>query len=228
MRVAFITAASAIALVSATSAGATIVIGAGPGTLQPPENVLFTNNPAPGTTITGVTNQTNSGVTIRGGEVLVGNGGQARVEASDGLISSMASAFGGLPASQLSFDLTDPNLGFTSTEFRIFVGSGTATSATLTFLDTQGESFTNTFDILPNGFFNARAIDGQVIDRFSFTTNGTFEDVRQVRVGGVAAVPNVPGAVVPEPATWGLMILGFGGTGAMLRQARRRSALALA
>ncbi len=33
-----------------------------------------------------------------------------------------------------------------------------------------------------------------------------------------------PGAAVPEPGTWALMILGFGGAGAMLR--RRRSAFA--
>ncbi|MDF2901457.1 MAG: hypothetical protein K0Q62_1516 [Phenylobacterium sp.] len=31
-----------------------------------------------------------------------------------------------------------------------------------------------------------------------------------------------PGSVVPEPATWGLMILGFGGVGAVLRRTRRR------
>jgi hypothetical protein len=36
-------------------------------------------------------------------------------------------------------------------------------------------------------------------------------------------VPNVGGAI-PEPATWALMIMGFGGTGAMLR--RRRPAFA--
>jgi hypothetical protein len=33
---------------------------------------------------------------------------------------------------------------------------------------------------------------------------------------------------VPEPAAWGLMILGFGGAGAMLRRQRRTPALALA
>jgi hypothetical protein len=218
MRLQFATAVSALALLLAAPAGATIIIGSGPGTLQPPENVLFTNNPANGTTITGVTNQSNTSVSIRGGETLVGNGGQARVEALDGLISSTASGLGGLPASQLSFDLTNPALGFTSSEFRIFVGSGTATTATLTFLDTMGETFTRTLDILPNGFFNAQAIDGQVIDKFSFTTNGTFEDVRQVRLGGVGPITV---GVIPEPASWALMILGFGGVGGLLRRRPR-------
>ena len=220
MKLQLATAASALALLMAAPAGATIVIGSGPGTLQPPENVLFTNNPANGTTITGVTNQTATSVTIRGGETLVGNGGQARAEALDGLVNSTASALGGLPASQLSFDLTDPALGFTSSEFRIFVGGGTATTATLTFLDTTGEAFTSTLNILPNGFFNAQAIDGQVIDKFSFTTNGTFEDVRQVRLGGIGPITV---GVIPEPASWALMILGFGGVGAIAR-GRKRSA----
>jgi hypothetical protein len=36
------------------------------------------------------------------------------------------------------------------------------------------------------------------------------------------------GGAVPEPATWGLMILGFGGAGAALRSSRRRKAAAFA
>lgn len=215
MKLKFALAATAL-LLAAAPAGATIIIGTGPGALQPPENVLFTNNPANGTTVTGVTNQTATSVSFRGGETLVGNGGQARVEALDGLVNTTGGAFGGLPASQLAFDLTNPALAFTSTEFRIFVGSGTATTATLTFLDSTGQTFSNTFDILPNGFFNALATNGETIDKFSFTTNGTFEDVRQVRLGGIQSI----GALVPEPMSWALMIFGFGGVGLIARRRR--------
>jgi len=215
MRLRLALAASAL-LLAAAPAGATITIGTGPGTLQPPENVLFTNNPANGTTVAGVTNQTATSVSFRGGEILAASGGQARIEAADGLVNTAGAAFGGLPASQLAVDLTNPALGFTSTEFRIFVGSGTATTATLTFLDTAGQTFSNTFDILPNGFFNALATDGQTIDKFSFTTNGTFEDVRQVRLGGITSLAGL----VPEPMSWALMIFGFGGVGVMVRRRR--------
>ena len=155
-------------------------------------------------------------MSFRGGETLAANGGQARIGAADGLINTTGVTFDGLPASQLALDLTNPALGFTSTEFRIFVGSGTATTATLTFLDTSGQTFSSTFDILPNGFFNALATDGQTIDKFSVTTNGTFEDARQVRLGGIVSLP----ALVPEPISWALMIVGFGGVGVTIRRRR--------
>lgn len=216
--------AASVLLLAAAPAGATILIGTGPGTLQPPENVLFTNNPANGTTVAGVTNQTATSVSFTGGETLAGNGGQARIEAADGLVSSTGAAFGGLPASQLAVDLTDPALAFTSTEFRIFVGGGTATTATLTFLDTAGQTFSSTFDILPNGFFNALATNGETIDKFSFTTNGTFQDVRQVRIGGVQSLAGL----VPEPMSWALMIFGFGGVGVIVRRRRSWESLAQA
>ena len=44
--------------------------------------------------------------------------------------------------------------------------------------------------------------------------------------GGSQAVAYAIRADVPEPATWGLMILGFFGAGSMLRKARRRIAAA--
>jgi hypothetical protein len=36
------------------------------------------------------------------------------------------------------------------------------------------------------------------------------------------------GAAVPEPATWAMMIIGFGAVGSMVRSHRRKQALALA
>jgi hypothetical protein len=207
-------AVSALALLIAAPASATIVIAVGAGTVQPDQNLLFTNNPANGVTITGLTNLTNALVSITGGEVLAGNGGQARLEAADGLISTPFT-YNGLAGQYLGFDFSDPQWVFGQTEFRIFVGGGTATQATLTFLDTAGQQFQQTFAIPSNGFFNAQAIDGPQINYFSIAANGSFQDVRQFRFGGV----------VPEPQTWALMILGFGGVGAVLRRKRRQLAL---
>jgi hypothetical protein len=70
-------------------------------------------------------------------------------------------------------------------------------------LDTTTEEFSlNLLDVSPH--FGASA--GQALN--SFTANG----------GG-----NFSADFVPEPATWGLMILGFGGMGAVLRSRRRRA-----
>ncbi len=43
-----------------------------------------------------------------------------------------------------------------------------------------------------------------------------------------AALDNVSVTAVPEPATWAMMIIGFGAAGSMVRTARRRNALSLA
>ena len=213
-------AASALALIVAAPASATIFINTGAGVIQPDENLLFTNNPANGTTIQGITNQSSTLVSITGGETLVGNGGQARVESLDGLVSTPFT-YNGLAGQSLGFDLSDPALAFNQTEFRIFVGKGTATEATLTFVDTTGGVFTETFAIPANGFFNATTADGQLIDYFSIAANGSFEDVRQTRIGGVGDINNPGGGLVPEPTSWALMIMGFGGVGALLRGRRR-------
>ena len=216
MRVGLAALSAALGVSAALPASAMVIIGTGAGTVQPDENVLFTNDPANGLTIQGVTNQSATGVSISGGEVLAGNGGQARVESADGLINTNFT-FNSLANQTLGFDLTDPAKAFTDAEFRIFVGKGTATQATLTFVDTAGQQFQNTFDIPSNGFFNAVASDGEKINYFSVATNGSVEDVRQIRIGGIG------GFAVPEPASWALMILGFGGLGANLRRHRSRA-----
>lgn len=202
-------AATAAFLMAATSAAASVVIDVGAGALQPDENLLFNNNPPPGLIIEGWTNQSATLVEIEGGETLTPSGGQARLDTSDGTLSTTFT-YRGLADQLVGFDLSDPALAFTETEFRLF--GGTATQATLTFVDTDGQVFSEVFDIPANGFFNARAIDGQLIDYFSIAANGTIGDIRQIRIGGFQAI------VVPEPATWAMMILGFGGVGSLLRR----------
>lgn len=206
-------AAAAVFVLAASPAAATVVLDVGPGVLQPEENLLFNNDPDPSNPIEGWTNQTATFVTIEGGEILRAEGGQARLDTNDGTISSTFT-YRGFTNQLLGFDLSDPALAFTSTEFRLF--RGTATEVTLTFVDTTGGVFQETFTRSPDGFFNAIAIDGQLIDYFSIAANGTIGDVRQMRVGGVGEI-----GVVPEPATWAMMLMGFGGAGALLRSRRR-------
>ncbi|HEU4968186.1 PEPxxWA-CTERM sorting domain-containing protein, partial [Sphingomonas sp.] len=59
---------------------------------------------------------------------------------------------------------------------------------------------------------------GDLITAVSFDTSGSgVGDIRQVRLGAFAgAIPSVP-----EPATWAMMIAGFGLIGGALRRRAR-------
>lgn len=59
-------------------------------------------------------------------------------------------------------------------------------------------------------------LDADNLDTFSLTLKG----------GSDAVLYFTGGSVVPEPATWAMMIIGFGAAGSMLRTSRRKRALA--
>jgi PEP-CTERM motif len=66
-----------------------------------------------------------------------------------------------------------------------------------------------------NGF-TLTAIDGETISKFTLLdVGGTITDFEHYRID--VAVPSA----VPEPATWGMMLLGFVGLGFAFRQRRR-------
>jgi ABC-type glycerol-3-phosphate transport system substrate-binding protein len=101
-----VAAAAALALsAGAASAAVTITDANVPG--NPEENIQLTQD-TPGTTILGVTNQTNTSVSFVGDEMLNAPAqGQARIVAVDGGFS------------YLEIFLTNPNLGFTALELNI-------------------------------------------------------------------------------------------------------------
>ena len=142
--------------------------------------------------------------------------GQADVGAFDGLLND------------LRFALTGGNT-FASATWNLFPLSGNqdneATSVIITYLDPLGH--TQTISIGTNGQ-NFMGIFGDAGERFisvEFTANPIttgIQDLRQLRLGGVAG-PN--GTPLPEPGTWGMMILGFGAAGIAMRRSRRRKAL---
>jgi len=66
-----------------------------------------------------------------------------------------------------------------------------------------------------------------------FSTTGIAFEFDDIAVSDTAAMPTPPSgavqfAAVPEPATWGMMLLGVGMIGAGMRLARRKNAAALA
>jgi hypothetical protein len=165
-----------------------------------------------------------TGTTTDSSDLLLSNGeGQAKVTGA------------------LNTGTSNPNDTFGITAFNIalendalfdwielsLTGSGTVS---FSLLDDMGNLFTSDDDgsfifDLTNGQnkFAFQAIDGQSIAGLSFTVaGGTVETVSQVRIGQAAA------AAVPEPATWALMLIGFGGIGFTMRRRRKPALMQLA
>ncbi|HEY9235801.1 MAG TPA: PEPxxWA-CTERM sorting domain-containing protein [Phenylobacterium sp.] len=76
-----------------------------------------------------------------------------------------------------------------------------------------------TFCIVNNGE-NKFTVSGPGITQLAFTFDPAIADGKQFRVEGLSSA-------IPEPATWAMMIIGFGGAGGMLRLSRKRRLLAL-
>jgi len=164
----------------------------------------------------GLTNQTNTSVTFTtlSGQTLTSpSTGQARIEAVNGTTQ--------VPLSSILINLTTPNTTFGYIEFNLFGGTqlANASSVTIHALD----QFGNPFDIvhsIGNGenFFSALASNGERIASISFNSGNTtgVTDLRQVRIN---LGENLQ--AVPEPATWAMMLVGFGAIGFSMR--RRRS-----
>jgi hypothetical protein len=85
-------------------------------------------------------------------------------------------------------------------------------------MNISGGFFEDDFTVDANGenFFTVTAINGQLMTSVELTgINGaTFEDVRQVRIGGM-----VP--AIPEPETYALMMAGLRAMGLVARRRKQ-------
>jgi len=175
----------------------TFTIGNNPQ--QDEENILL-NSGAQGTTVFGLTNQTQLQVSFSSTtDILVEpSSGQARVEALDGLVNNIT--------------ISVPGGTFHDIILNPFFGSGTANVSVLT---ANNETFNFSYT-LSNGqnFLTIVADPGTRNFSVTISATGGFTDLRQPRISGAA--PNIP-----EPTTMLLLGSGLIGTAAAFRRKRR-------
>ena len=196
-----IAASAAMTFASPSSAAVTICLGGGCAGSNPTSNVLFKKNTT-GTSINATLNKSPGIVTFASSESLSTQAsGQASIFASDGVLNNpiTISYLDGL-ISKLELNIDSSSSG--NVTFSFFGGDSDGLVLGAYALNSNGGNFFNAF----NGTFKSVTL--------SFGNGAMVQNISQVRVTAAGAVP--------EPATWGLMLMGFAGVGFAMR--RRKDA----
>ena len=206
-----------LAVLGASSAEAAIVLstgGTGTGNNVQFQNVVGNNT----ATLSSDTNQgDNVTFTTVGNLLFSPSNGAARITAADGSLEN------------LEWHLTNLTTAFDLGVFNINTPKKNgATNVTIYAYNQFGAEFSAGFSLAGNGqhFFTVDANGTDLISSIKFVATGgggVVEDVRQVRLEGVESI-----TAVPEPSTWAMMILGFGGVGFMAYRRKRQGAFRLA
>jgi hypothetical protein len=225
LALATVAAASALALTFGTAASALTTYTLG--------SLNTTGYPAPyGTVTVDLTSPTMATVTFTAGSVSTFNyyfidGGAAdvNVNATTWTITNLTT--NGVDPQNNPATLTDGGSGqvdgwgtFNQTTTQSDGYGSKSTSISFILTDTSGNWDSSSDNVLtPNALGNTVGAHIAVCDTTDPTHCAQFTGFA---TNGTGRVP------VPEPATWALMLVGFGGLGAVLRSQRRRQRLAIA
>ena len=201
--------ASALLACSIASAEILITLGNDPGN----SNVLYNDPPATSQTdpVVGIVNENSLDFLVQfdSSETLeVQGGGQARVQSTDGSFNNV---------SFMSMGNT-----FLNSVFKLQSPGQPQPSVTFIVNRLGEEDYEETITLGNSGFVSIAAINGQRIQGINIQTSSDIDDIRQVRLGGLAEIPQGGGGEIPEPATLSLM----GGALVALGVARHRRAKA--
>jgi hypothetical protein len=204
----------ALSLAMATPALADITITDANVPGNPAQNVLLGGDET-GLTVVGLSSITSTSILFTGQETLTEPAsGAARIEATDDGFTDLV------------ISLMTPGLFFTKLEFNL--NASADGDVTITAVDNFDVAFSETFTLDGNGEnrINIFRTNNQLIKSVTIDSEVDLQDIRQVRVEGNPGFGVNPTAIVPEPGTWALMLLGFFGAGACLRSRRAATARA--
>jgi PEP-CTERM motif len=186
-------------IISAKADSVTFSLGNNP---QADEENILLNNGMTGPAVLGLTNQTQLQVRFSSttDSLNIPSGGQARVEAQDGLVNNIT--------------ISVPGGTFHDLIINPFFGSGVADVSVVT-AGNQTFAFSYTLGVGQN-FLTIVGDPGTSIVSVTINAAGGFTDLRQPRISGA-------GVTVPEPTTMFLLGLGLLGTaGVVIRRNIRK------
>ncbi len=190
--------ASAAVTLTTGSFGGPLGVHSIPG--QSSATVLGTVTSAPGPLVT---------LSTTGDLINTSGGGEAIFAADDGSMDDLSILFS-QAYQAVTFNLNVPVQTNSMMTLSVNGGAFTFTVPNALIPDPLGDG--------QNKFILA-ATGGDAITRLDFTFTPGVQDIRQIRVSdGISPIP--------EPATWAMMIIGFGAAGSVLRSKRRKMALA--